>query len=86
MAQLTPPTLPPTVTAGDDESRQRLQFRLWQMGMATLTVLTAVWLTTFGWVAAVLAWVVAKHILVALLMMGLHRYPRYKGEMPRQET
>jgi hypothetical protein len=50
------------------------------MSMATLTILVAVWLSTFGWVPAVLAWVVAKHVLVALLMMGLHRYPRYKGE------
>jgi hypothetical protein len=83
MAQLTPPALPPNVTAGDDDSRQRLQFRLWQMSMATLTILVAVWLSTFGWAPAVLAWVVAKHVLVALLMMGLHRYPRYKGEAMR---
>jgi hypothetical protein len=64
----------------DDDSRQRLQFRLWQMWVATITILVSVYLSTYGMLMAVLAWVVAKHILVALYMMGLHRYPRYKGE------
>jgi hypothetical protein len=80
MAQLTPPILPPEVITGDDDNRQRMQFRLWQMWIATLTILTATWLSRYGILAAILAWVVAKHILVALLMIGLHRYPRYKGE------
>jgi hypothetical protein len=80
MAQLTPPLPPVRVLTGDDDSRQRLQFRLWQMWVATVTILVAIWLTTHGTLAAILAWVVAKHILVALYMMGLHRYPRYKGE------
>jgi hypothetical protein len=80
MAQLTPPLPPPEVVIGDDDSRQRLQFRLWQMTVTTATVLVALWLSTFGVMPAILAWVVAKHILVAVYMMGLHRYPRYKGE------
>jgi hypothetical protein len=79
MPQLTPPT-PPSAATIDDDSRQRLQFRLWQLLMATLTVLVAIWFTTYGPVPAILAWVVAKHILVAILMMGLHRYPHYRGE------
>jgi hypothetical protein len=80
MPPLHPPAPPSAVVIGDDDRRERLQFRLWQMLMATLTVLVAVWFTTFGPVPAILAWVVAKHILVAILMMGLHRYPRYKDE------
>jgi hypothetical protein len=80
MPQLIPPAPPPAAAIGNDDSRERLQFRLWQMLMATLTILVAVWFTTFGPVPAILAWVVAKHILVAILMMGLHRYPRYKDE------
>jgi hypothetical protein len=76
---LAPPPAHPVIT-GDDDRRQRLQFRLWQLCMSTLTILAAVWLTTYGALAAILAWVVAKHVLVAILMMGLHRYPRYKDE------
>lgn len=81
MAFLNPPSLPPDFTVGDDDNRKRLHFRMWQVWMATLTVLFAMWLTTFGTLPAILAWVVAKHVLVALLMIGLHRYPRYKNEV-----
>jgi hypothetical protein len=80
MPQLNPPLPPPTASVGGDDSRERLHFRLWQLLMSTLTILVAVWFTTYGPVPGILAWVVAKHILVALLMMGLHRYPRYKDE------
>jgi hypothetical protein len=80
MSTLNPPSPPTAVAIGDNDNRERLQFRLWQMLMATLTILLAVWFTTFGPLPAILAWVVAKHILVAILMMGLHRYPRYKDE------
>ena len=81
MDRLMPPPRLPGIAAGDDDSRERLQFRLWQLLMATLTVMGSVWLTTFGKpLLTILTWVTAKHILVAILMMGLHRYPRYKGE------
>jgi Flp pilus assembly protein TadB len=81
MAQLTPPAPPTTVFTGDDDSRQRLLFRQWQVLVSTLTLMAAVWLTTYGNpLLTIVAWVVAKHILVAVLMMGLHRYPRYKEE------
>jgi len=80
MPQMIPPTPPPMAMMGNDDNRERLRFRLWQLLMATLTVLVAVWFTTYGPVPAILAWVVAKHILVAILMMGLHRYPHYKDE------
>jgi hypothetical protein len=81
MAQLLPPPPPPAMLVGDDDSRQHLLFRQWQLLMSTLTLMAAVWLTTFGKpLVTILAWVIAKHILVAILMMGLHRYPRYKEE------
>jgi len=87
MAQLMPPPPPPLIIASDDDRRQRLQFRLWQLLMSTITVLLAVWFSTFGVVSAVLAWVVAKHVLVAILMMGLHYYPRFRGETePRTDN
>jgi hypothetical protein len=75
MAQLLPPPPPPLVTVSDDDRRHRLNFRLWQLLMSTLTCLVALWFSTYGVLSAILAWVVAKHILVAILMMGLHRYP-----------
>jgi hypothetical protein len=83
MAQLLPPPPPPLVLAGDDESRRRMQFRLWQILMSTITIMVAVWLSTFGMAPAILAWVVAKHVLVAILIMGLDRYPHYKDEAER---
>ena len=30
---------------------------------------------------AILAWVVAKHVLVAIYLMGLDRYPTYRDEV-----
>jgi hypothetical protein len=80
MPQLTPP-LPPSLATTGDDGRQRLQFRLWQLLISTLTIMLSVWLTTFCRpLLTILTWVVAKHILVAVFMMGLHRYPRYKDE------
>jgi uncharacterized membrane protein len=86
MAQIMQPPPPVAVHTTDDDSRERLEFRLWQLFATTLTIMVAVWFSTFGIGPAILAWVIAKHILVAILMIGLHRYPRYKGEtQPRPE-
>jgi hypothetical protein len=65
---------------GDDDSLRRLQFRLWQVLMTSLTVLATVWFITLGVVWAIIALAVAKHVLVAILCMGLDIYPHYKGE------
>jgi len=78
---------PPALMTGDDDRRQRLQFRQWQLLMSTLTVMAAVWCSTYGKpLLTILAWVVAKHILVAILMMGLQRYPRYLDETEAPKT
>lgn len=84
MSQLAPPSPPPRVTTGEDDSLRRLQFRLWQVFILTITVLVTAWFCTLGPIPAILALVVAKHILVALLIMGLDMYPAYKGE--REKT
>jgi hypothetical protein len=68
------------VAVGDDDSLRRLQFRLWQLSMTALTVLVTAWFITLGPVWAIIALVTAKHILVAILCMGLQLYPQYKGE------
>ena len=81
MAQLLPPPPPATVTTADDDGRRRLQFRLWQLSITTVTIMVAVWFSTMGVLPAILAWVVAKHVLVAIYLMGLDRYPTYRDEV-----
>ena len=72
MAQLAPPPLPPRVALdeGDDRLR-RVRMRLWQLLLTALTVLITGWFCSLGWVPAILALMVAKHVLVAILVMGL---------------
>lgn len=71
MAQLAPPHFPPLVALDDRDGHQRLRFRLWLVWITVVTVLVTAWLSTLGWVPAILALVTAKHVLVAILMMGL---------------
>ncbi len=82
MSQLAPPRLPPPVGVGDDDRLQRLQFRLFQVLVTTLTVLLTAWFVTLGPLPAIIALAVAKHILVAVLCMGLDLYPHCKEETP----
>jgi hypothetical protein len=42
-----------------------------QVLASTVTALVTIWLCTFGPIPAILALMVAKHILVAILVMGL---------------
>jgi hypothetical protein len=55
----------------DDDGLRRLHFRLWQILMATITVLLTTWFMTFGVIPAIIALMVAKHVLVAILVLGL---------------
>jgi hypothetical protein len=55
---------------GDDRLR-RLNFRLWQLIMTALTILVTGWFVSMGPIPAILALLVAKHVLVAILVMGL---------------
>jgi uncharacterized membrane protein len=82
MSQLAPPPLPPRVAVNEDDNAKRLRFRLWQVLMTTFTILLTVWFITLGPIPAIIALVVCKHILVAILCMGLDLYPTYKGEKP----
>jgi uncharacterized membrane protein len=84
MSQLSPPQDPPRVATADDDSLRRLHFRIWQVFILTVTVLVTAWFCTLGPIPAILALVVAKHILVALLVMGLDMYPAYKGESEKR--
>jgi hypothetical protein len=71
MSQLAPPPAPPIVAVGDDGRLKRVNFHLWQLIMTALTILITGWFCTFGAIPAILALMVAKHILVAILVMGL---------------
>jgi hypothetical protein len=71
MSQLAPPPAPPTVALGDDDRLKRVHFRLWQLIITAATILITGWFCTFGIIPAILSLMVAKHILVAILVMGL---------------
>ena len=82
MASLAPPPLPPRVALADDWHLYRMHFRLWQIFISFFTVLVTAWLCTYGAAAAILSIMVAKHILVAILMMG-HDLPPLPEPEPR---
>jgi hypothetical protein len=71
MALLAPPPAPPRVALGDGDGIRRVHSRLTQVLAAAVTVLATAWLCTLGPIPAILGLMVAKHVLVAILMMGL---------------
>jgi hypothetical protein len=70
MALIAPPEPPLRVALADDD-RKRFGFRHSLLVWTVLTILVTGWLVTLGPVTAILGLAVAKHILVALLVMGL---------------
>ena len=71
MIQMAPPNYPPRVAVSEGDGLSRVRFRLWQILWTAVTVAVTAWICTFGWIPAILALMVAKHILVAILVMGL---------------
>lgn len=68
-----PLKLPPhTATMDEYSPLRRIHFRLWQIGLAGMTVLVAAWCWSLSPFAGITASVVAKHILVAILAAGLN--------------
>ncbi len=70
MSLLAPPPLPPRVALGENDGLRRVRMRLFQIVVCASTVFLTTWFCTFGVIPAILAIMVAKHILVALLLMG----------------
>jgi hypothetical protein len=70
MALIAPPQ-PPSVTFADGDGMRRVRFRLWQVLLAAFTIFATAWFCTFGIIPAIFAIMVAKHVLVAILVMGL---------------
>ncbi|MFO0877082.1 MAG: hypothetical protein U0840_06880 [Gemmataceae bacterium] len=67
---MAPPDTPRLVARGDDPGNP-FQRRLFLITAAIATLLVTVWLCTLGSFIAILALTIAKHILVAILIMGL---------------
>jgi hypothetical protein len=76
MALMVPPKPPVRVAVGDDDRLQRLRFRLWQILLCMITVFATVWVMLLGIpILSITALAIAKHVLVAVYIMGLHVYP-----------
>ena len=82
---------PPREHSGSDPNENRhaqVAFRLWQIEVAFVVVLVTAWFVTLGPLPAILALVTAKHVLVALLMLGVEgdthyrRFPRPADPSP----
>jgi hypothetical protein len=71
MKQMAPPNSPPRVALGEGNGPSDVRFRLQQIIYTAITVAITAWLCTFGWIPAILALLTAKHVLVAILVMGL---------------
>jgi hypothetical protein len=67
-----PPNLPPRIASMDEIPRlRRVRFRLWQIALSAVTVLVAGWCFTLSTFVGVVATLVAKHVLVAVIAAGL---------------
>jgi hypothetical protein len=71
MAVLAPPPPPRAVTVGDNDGMSRFRMRVVQVTATTVTVLVTAWVCTLGAIPAILGLMVAKHVLVAILVMGI---------------
>jgi hypothetical protein len=70
MSQLAPPRSPP-VALDNNDGLYRLRLRLWQLWLTLLTILATAWLITLGPIPGIVGVLTAKHVLVAILVMGL---------------
>jgi hypothetical protein len=70
MKMIVPPC-PPAVALEDRGGPDRLKLRLHQVTLSVATVLATAWCVTLGTVPAIISVSIAKHILVAILAMGL---------------
>jgi hypothetical protein len=84
MALLAPPPNPPTIAVAmfDDDRLPRLRMRMTQIVTASLTVVATGWVCTLGVVPAIIALMIAKHVLVAILLMGLDADRLRRQERP----
>ena len=62
---------PPSVGYTDSDGLRRIRVRLWQIFMSAVTLVISGWFCTMGVFPAIITLLVAKHVLVAILMVGL---------------
>ena len=70
MILLTPPPSPPRVAFDENDEVRKVRLRLWQINASAITIFLTAWCCTLGAIPAILALMVAKHVLVAILVMG----------------
>ena len=70
-SRTVPPWPPPGSGVGEADELRRMRFRFWQFTLTLITVLITTWLITLGPIPGVIAVVTAKHVLVAILVMGM---------------
>jgi hypothetical protein len=71
MSQLAPPQYPPPTALDDPDGKDRLRLQLMQVWLTLVTTFIMVWLITLGPIPAIIGIITAKHVLVAILVMGL---------------
>jgi hypothetical protein len=71
MSRVMPPLKPPGLGYTDSDGLRRIRFRLWQIFMSAMTLAIAGWFCTMGVFPAIITLLVAKHVLVAILVVGL---------------
>ena len=65
-------TVPPGLAGlGENDGLSRMRLRTWQLTLTLFTVLITTWLITLGPIPGIVAVVTAKHVLVAIFLMGL---------------
>ncbi len=69
MSQLAPPPLPPRITTSEDDGFGRLRTRMFQVTATLATSGIAVWCCTLGALPGIIAVMIAKHVIVAVLLM-----------------
>jgi hypothetical protein len=70
MAILAPPPAPPVVVTTAQYDNRRFRVRLLKLVVSFITVLFSVWLFKLGMIPGILGLLVAKHVLVAVFLMG----------------
>ena len=70
MSTLAPPPAPPRIGSGGEDER-RYRMRLTQVTATLTTLFATAWVCTWGAIPAIIALAVAKHVLVAVLVMGI---------------
>ncbi len=71
MSVLAPPPSTPRLATTEPDGIDPFRLRTTQVIATVITVLLTAWFCTFGIIPAIIALMIAKHILVAILMMGL---------------